>query len=64
MGLGRQLGRRNQGLHALLGVRALEADTDLEPQVFRYWQAQLLEIAAELEGLRPSQSWPRITARE
>jgi hypothetical protein len=31
----------------------LEADTDLEPQVFRYWQAQLLEIAAELEGHRP-----------
>jgi hypothetical protein len=28
----------------------LEADTGLDPTVFRYWRAQLLEIAGELEA--------------
>jgi hypothetical protein len=28
----------------------LEADTGLDPTVFRHWRVQLLEIAAELEA--------------
>jgi hypothetical protein len=31
----------------------LEAETDLDPSVLRYWQAQLLEITVELESASP-----------
>jgi hypothetical protein len=31
----------------------LDATTDLDPAVLRYWRAQLLDIAAEFERLRP-----------
>jgi hypothetical protein len=31
----------------------LDADTDLDPQVLRHWQTQLLDIAPDLERLRP-----------
>jgi hypothetical protein len=29
---------------------AVEHETELDARVFRYWQARLLEIAAQLEG--------------
>jgi hypothetical protein len=32
----------------------LEAETDLDPSVLRYWQAQLLEITVELESASPT----------
>ena len=32
----------------------LEAETDLDPRVLRYWQAQLLEITVELESASPT----------
>jgi hypothetical protein len=32
----------------------LDAETDLDPGVLRYWQAQLLEITVELESASPT----------
>jgi hypothetical protein len=32
----------------------LEAETDLDPSVLRYWQAQLFEISVELEFASPT----------
>jgi len=32
----------------------LEAETDLDPSVLHYWQAQLLEITVELESASPT----------